>query len=319
MRTTFIDTLTALAREDKDIVLLTGDLGFRIFDNLRAVLGPRFINAGVAESNMVSVAASMALMGKKVYCYSMAPFLVMRAFEQVRVDICAHKAPVRLVGIGAGLGYPMEGITHHAFEDVALMRSLPGMTVVAPGDKLEARMLTESSLDFAGPLYLRLARDSADVVHQELPKVGIGKAIRLNNDGGRYLLSSGPMLATAHAVASKLKAEGTPVSVWSVPTIKPLDMGLIESILSEATAVVSLEEHSVIGGLGSAVSEILLERGFRGDFMRLGLPDSYFEAVGDNAYLRSMVGLDDLSVYKSISALFNSKPGHQAQKAQYVR
>lgn len=295
MRSTFISTVTELAVQDPNVIVMTGDLGFKIFDDLKAKIGPRFINAGVAEANMVTTAAGLAMSGKRVFCYSIDPFISMRPFEQIRVDVCAHNLPVTLVGVGAALGYAMEGLTHHALEDVSVLRSLPNMTVVAPGDDREVEAIVRRCVDLPGPLYLRLAKDSGDIVHAQVPDFTFGKAIPVAGAYGEAdvcLLSSGPMLTRAQELHGRLQEQGYQVELYSVPTIKPMDGALVQHLSRRSKVVFTLEEHSIVGGLGAAVAEALLDRGFRGALKRFALPDAFFDIVGGREYMLKHVGLD---------------------------
>ena len=175
MRQIFFQKLEEYAKKDKNMFLLVGDLGIKFFENFRKIDPGRAINVGVAEANMIGVAAGLSMSGKNVYCYSIIPFLTMRAFEQIRVDICYNNLSVKLLGAGGGLAYGAEGITHHAIEDIAIMRSLPNMTVVCPGDAKEAEMLAKESVNYPGPLYVRFGRDFDPHVHKGEINFKIGK------------------------------------------------------------------------------------------------------------------------------------------------
>lgn len=306
MRTTFIKTVTDIAEKDSSVVVLTGDLGFKIFDDLRQKIGPRFINAGVAEANMLTIAAGMAMSGLKPYCYSMVPFLTMRAFEQLRIDICSHNLPVTLVGIGAALGYAMEGATHHALEDIGVTRSIPGLTVVAPGDKYEVKAIIKRSHQFPGPLYVRLAKDSSEVVHSTVPELALGEAYKIVDGEKVVVLANGPMLNSAHELVERLYKQGhRDVGLYSMPTVKPLDMTLLSALATKAEAIITIEENSITAGFGSAVAENLLEMGYQGIFRRLGLPDSFFQEVGSREHLLRHVELDIDSIEAKVKSLIS--------------
>ncbi len=291
MRTTFIKTLEKLAGRNESIFLLTADLGFKLFDDFRGDFPDRFLNVGVAESNMVGIAAGMALSGKNVYCYSMVPFLTMRALDQIRVDLCYHKLNVKLIGVGGGLTYGLEGMTHHATEDLAIMRSLPNMTVVAPGDPLEAKGVVIESADYSGPLYIRLAGKDDPVVHKGNPPIAIGKGIVVHSGSDLSIFSTGTMLACANEVVRILKNNGIYSTLVSLHTVKPLDTDIILEQAAKTSAIFTIEEHSLIGGLGSAVAEDLLEAGYQGIFRRVALPDQYGDVIGRASYLRQAYGL----------------------------
>jgi len=309
MRTTFIKVLEELAKKDRDVFLLTADLGFKLFDGFRAKFPENFFNMGVAEPNMIGVAAGLALAGKKVYCYSMIPFLIMRTLDQIRVDICYHQAGVKLIGVGGGLTYGREGMTHHAIEDLAVMRALPGMTVIAPGDPLEAEAAVRASLDYPGPLYIRLGGNNDPRVHEGRFDFQIGRGIVIRQGRDLTVLAAGTMLKTAQSAVNRLLALGLEAGLISLPTIKPLDEALILDQAALCRAVFTIEEHSRIGGLGSAVAEVLAEAGWAGLFRRIGLPDRYGGVVGRADYLREKSGLSEEQVFKFIKDEWDKRYG----------
>jgi len=309
MRTTFIKVLEELAENDRDVFLLTADLGFKLFDGFRARFPENFLNMGVAEPNMIGVAAGLALAGKKVYCYSMIPFLIMRTLDQIRVDICYHKAGVKLIGVGGGLTYGMEGMTHHAIEDLAVMRALPEMTVIAPGDPLEAEAAVRASIDYPWPLYIRLGGNNDPPVHEDRLDFQIGRGIVIRRGRDLTVLAAGTMLKTAKSAVDRLRDQGLEAGLISLPTIKPLDEALILDQAGGGRAVFTIEEHSRIGGLGSAVAEVLAESGWTGLFRRIGLPDRYGGMVGRADYLREKSGLSEEQVFNFIRDEWDKRYG----------
>lgn len=293
MRTAFIETLLELAESDPRIVLITGDLGFGVVVQFRDRLPGQFVNAGVAEQNMTGLAAGMALSGKIVFNYSIANFPVLRPLEQVRNDICYHNANVRIVAIGAGMAYGSLGPSHHATEDIAIMRALPNMLVVAPGDPVETRLVVRALIEHEGPAYLRLGRANEPVVYPADPVFQLGKAITVRKGNNIALISTGGMLHETMNAAEALAQLGIEARVISMHTVKPLDIEAILAASRETAAIFTVEEHSVIGGLGSAVAETLMESGQRPcHFKRIGLGDVFSSIVGDQDYLRSQYGLD---------------------------
>ncbi|MBN1982505.1 MAG: hypothetical protein JW795_13310, partial [Chitinivibrionales bacterium] len=276
---------------DKEIILITADLGFKVLDDFISELPGQFINAGVAEQNMISMAAGLAMAGKKVFCYSMVPFITMRAFEQVRVDICSHSLGVTLVGVGGGLSYGMEGMTHHGFEDISLMRSLPGMTVTAPGDPVECEAIVKQSINFAGPLYIRLGKNNDPQIHRSETIVNIGEGIVLEEGKDACVILTGSMLALGSQLVQSLATQGVRSTLVSFHTVKPLDTELLDYIINRHKIIFTLEEHSIVGGLGSAVAEYLAESDFSGCFKRFGLPDEYCQSIGDHKHLLNETGL----------------------------
>jgi len=309
MRTIFAKTLLELAKENKDIVLLTADLGFKVFDEYRLALPKQFVNMGVAEQNMIGVAAGLALSGKKVYCYSMVPFLVMRPFEQIRVDVCNHNLNVTLVGVGGGLSYGMEGMTHHGFEDISLMRSLPGMTVTAPSDPIECEAITRESVEYKGPLFIRLGKNNDPILHNDKVKIRIGKGVVIGDNGEICLIATGSMLPVAKLVSKELAGNGLSPTLISMHTIKPLDVVLVARMAISHRAIFTIEEHSIIGGLGSAVAEYMMEEGHRCMFKKIGLPDKYCSHIGDHNFLKDKCGLTVENIKQQILAVLNKGEG----------
>jgi len=303
MRDAFFDALVELAEHDDRVHLVVGDLGFGVTKTFAQRFPRRFLNAGVAEQNMTGVAAGLALSGKTVFTYSIANFPVLRCFEQIRNDVCYHGANVKVVAVGGGFAYGSLGASHHATEDLALMRTLPGMTVVAPGDPAEAQGATRAMAAHQGPCYLRLGRAGEPKVHSQPIQFQLGKAIlaRMGND--LTLISTGGLLETAVQASDRLSSKGIRCRVLSMHTLKPLDEEAIRAAARETGAVFTLEEHSVIGGLGSAVAEVLAESLEKPPlFRRMGLPSSFSCKVGTQEYLRAQHGLSVEAVVETIGA-----------------
>lgn len=300
MRNIFFQTIKKQARQDKNIFLMTADLAPRYFKDFQKSNPGQFINAGIAEANMIGLAAGLALSGKNVYCYSIIPFLIMRALEQIRIDLCYHNLNVKLLGAGGGLAYGLEGVTHHAIEDIALMRALPNMTVAAPADIYEAQALARVSLKHQGPLYIRFGREANPPVHQKIPHLKIGQGIILDQGKDISLLATGAMLYEASQVAKLLNQKGLKPTLISLPTIKPLDAGLIKKQAQKSQAMFTFEEHSQIGGLGSAVADLLTEINYQGRFKKIALPDKYCSAVGKPDFLLKCAGLTSQKITNTI-------------------
>ena len=297
MRTTFIRTLTELAAADPRIMLVVGDLGFGVVTDFANRFPDQFLNVGVAEQNMTGVAAGLALAGKIPFTYSIANFPTLRCLEQIRNDVCYHKAHVVVVAVGGGFAYGALGMTHHATEDLAILRSLPEMTVLAPGDPVEVAAATWAAAANPGPAYLRLGRDGEAVIHDASVQWTLGKAIAVRRGQHLTLISTGAMLGTAVAAAELLAEEGFRARVLSMHTVKPLDVEAVLAAAQETGLIVTLEEHSILGGLGSAVAEVLCESDIPDvRFRRIGLPSSFCRVVGDQDYLRKHYGLDPPSV-----------------------
>lgn len=296
MKTAFINTLEKLAHANDNIFLLTADLGFDVFDKFKELYQKRFINVGIAESNMIGIAAGLALSGKTVYCYSIIPFLIMRSFERIRIDLCYDNASVKLIGAGSGFSYGLEGMTHHAIEDISIMRSLPGMTIVAPGDVKEVQAVLRASVDHQGPLYIRLGRSEQSHVYEDIPELEIGKGIIIYDGNDICIIATGNMLLTAKFVSEKLMKMGLSVRLISMHTIKPLDTELVKMCANNNPAIFTIEEHSINGGLGTAVSESLVEIGYKGLFGKIALPDEYCSYIGKPEYLREKNNLTPKSI-----------------------
>jgi transketolase len=296
MRTSFVETLCDLAAADERIWLLTADLGYSVLERYAARFPERYVNVGVAEQNMIGVAAGLAACGKVPFVYSIANFPTFRCLEQIRVDVGYHGLSVKIVAVGGGYAYGAQGYTHHGVEDLAILRALPGMTVVAPGDPVETRLATRAIAAEQGPCYLRLGKANEAVVHDREPRFELGRALLVRQGRDVTVISTGGMLAETVAAAKRLAGRGIEARVLSMPTVKPVDAEAVLRAARETGAVVTAEEHSVTGGLGSAVAEVLAEGGLSGvAFRRFGVPDRPQHHVGSQSYLRQLLcgSLDD--------------------------
>ena len=306
MRNAFLNELYELAQQDRRIVFVTGDLGFSVVERFRDELPDQFLNAGVAEQNMTGMAAGMALSGKIVFTYSIANFPTLRCLEHIRNDVCYHGANVKVVSVGGGFAYGSMGATHHATEDLGIMRMLPGMTVVAPGDPVEARAATRAVVAHEGPCYLRLGKAGEPVVHESPIDFELGKAILVREGDDVALVSTGGMLHSAVRVAEALAADGISARVLSMHTLKPLDDDAVLDAARSLAALVTIEEHSVSGGLGGTVAELLAESdGLRARFKRVGLPPRFSPRVGSQEFLLTENGLDVDSIGQRIRELLD--------------
>jgi transketolase len=255
----------------------------------------------VAEQNMTGLAAGMALSGKIVFTYSIANFPVLRCLEQIRNDICYHRANVKIVSVGTGMAYGSLGISHHATEDVAAMRALPNMVVISPNDPIEARAATRAIASHEGPCYLRLGRAGGPLVHQSKIEFQIGKAITVREGTDLVFIVTGGLLRNTLQAADILAEQGVQARVLSMHTIAPLDEDAVLKAAGETPAVFTIEEHSIIGGLGSAVAETILENGIRPrTFKRIGINHIFTSVVGDQDYLRSAYGLDEAGIVQTV-------------------
>src|SRR3954452_24053355 len=306
MRSAFIEELTRLARGDRNIVLVVGDLGFGVVQKFADEFPMQFVNAGVAEQNMTGLAAGMALNGRTVLTYSIANFPVIRCLEQIRNDVCYHDANVKIVAVGGGMAYGSLGMTHHATEDLAIMRAMPNMVVLAPNDPVEAKLATRAAVEHRGPVYLRLGKQGEKRVHATDPDFRIGKSMRMRDGGDATLFVTGGLLQNALEAAEQLASRGIQAGVVSAPSIQPFDVG---AVLQAKGAIFTIEEHSIIGGLGGVVAETLMEAGWRTRptlFKRIGLPGEQFSSkVGDQDYLRREFGLDPAGIAATVERVLS--------------
>ena len=310
MRTAFLQTLFEMAKQDPRIVFMTGDLGFSVVEPFMNELPKQFVNAGVAEQNMTGMAVGMALSGKIVFTYSIANFPTLRCLEHIRNDVCYHRANVKIVAIGGGFAYGAMGASHHATEELGIMRMLPEITVLAPGDPVEARHATRAVVEYPGPCYLRLGKAGEPTVHTGDIDFKLGKAILLKDGKDLTLISTGSFLQTTVKVAERLGSRGVETRVLSMHTLKPFDNDAVLSAACQTRAIATLEEHSVVGGLGSAVAEVLAEADeVRVPFRRIGLPPSFSPHIGTQEYMQEQHGLDVDSLVRNLEG-FLEKSHH---------
>ncbi|TLD40959.1 MAG: Transketolase, C-terminal section [Candidatus Jettenia ecosi] len=300
MRATFFSILENLYQDDKDIIILTADLGYKLFDNFQIISPERFYDVGIAEANMIGIASGLSLSGKNVYCYSIIPFLVMRAFEQIRVDIAYHNLNVKLIGVGGGFSYGLEGFTHFGLEDLALMRTLPNMSIVAPADPLEATCLANISYKHEGPMYIRLGKTGEPAVYDKIPNFQFGKAHIIKEGKTIAMFAIGNMVYIGKQVADLLAKKGLNLTLVNMHTLKPLDIETILQIASAHEILFSLEEHYVNGGLGSAIAEVLVENRCKCHFKRLGIPEKLGNYIGNADHLRHIYGLTPEKICEKI-------------------
>lgn len=292
MRTAFLRALTDLAEKDTRITFFVGDLGFSVVEPFAQRFPKQFLNVGVAEQNMTGLAAGMALSGKIVFTYSIANFPTLRCLEQIRNDACYHNADVKIVSVGGGLTYGALGSSHQATEDIAILRSLPSMTVVCPGDPFEAYEATLAIARRSGPCFLRLGKAGEPRVHPGNAEFTLGRASVVHEGRDLTLITTGNMLDSSAQACVRLAAEGISVRLLSMHTIKPLDEEAVRESARLTGAILTVEEHSRIGGLGSAVAEILSQSPECGTPLRiLALDDSFCRLVGSHDYLRRQRGL----------------------------
>lgn len=306
MRDTFVRTLIELAKEDKNIELITGDLGFGVLKPYWEQLPDQFTNAGIAEQNMTTVAAGMALEGKTVFTYSIGNFPTLRCLEQIRNDCAYHNANVKIVCIGGGFVYGSLGMSHQATEDLAVLRALPNVVVMAPGDLVEAEECTKALAACQGTAYLRLGRGGEKRIHERIENFQIGKAIKVKDGERVAIFSTGAIFEEVEEAYEMLKKDGIHPAVYTFPTVKPIDKAVIEYCCSQFELIVTCEEHNVVGGFGAAIAEVMAEmKEKKAYLLRIGINDEYSVKVGNQKYLRSQYGIDGSGIVKKIEEKIN--------------
>jgi len=308
MRNAFVEELNSIAAKNRELVVLSGDIGNRLFDTFKSLYPKRFYNCGVAEANMIGLAAGLALTGMTVIVYTITPFVTLRCLEQIRNDVCYHDLPVIIVGVGAGLSYAGLGPSHHSCEDISLMRSLPNMKVICPGDALELRSAFVAAVQSASPVYLRIGKKGEPLVHTSRPHFKIGKAIPMDSGKDICIISTGNVLPMAKELVDNFSQEDRDVSLMSFPTVKPLDMKPLWDVFEKHSLVVSLEEHSYIGGLGSAIAEWMADEEIvDARLLRIGIMDRFFHQAGSQSYARECCGLKPPLIMSRIKQALEKK------------
>jgi len=311
MRDAFTAALQALAGQDPNIFLITGDLGFGVLRPYWETYPHQFFNAGISEQAMTGMAAGMALSGKTVFTYSIGNFPTLRCLEQIRNDCAYHHANVKIVCVGGGFVYGSLGMSHHATEDMAIMRALPEVAVFTPGDPTEVRAVMPILTYHPGTCYLRLGRGGEPTLHTKpIENYRLGQALCLKEGRDVALLSAGGILSQTLAAAEILEKQGISAGVYSFPTLKPIDEVLLKRLAKELPLLVTVEEHTILGGLGGAVAETVGDMaGSRAQIMRIGMQDAYSTIVGTQQYLREQYGLDAISIAgKTVLALKEQQP-----------
>ena len=303
MRDQFAKEVTALAKENTELVLLSGDIGNRMFDNFKEVAPERFFNCGIAEANMISMSAGMALTGLRPIVYTITPFITTRCLEQIKIGLAYHNAPVIFVGTGSGLSYSELGPTHHSLEDIAILRSIPNMRILAPCDKIELKYQLREALNMPGPTYIRIGKKGEPNLLNEKSNLGIGKGNLLQKGEDILILGVGPIISEGIKASKELKSEGLKVAVASLGSVNPLDSGFLERMINlNFKTWITLEEHGKIGGLGSTLLEWLYENSYLNkiNFKRVGVENKFIHQLGNQSYTRSSLGLDSEGLIKVI-------------------
>jgi transketolase len=304
MRAAFSEALVRLAKADRDILLLTGDHGYALFDDFRRECPTQYINAGIAEQNMVGMAAGLARAGFRPFVYGLSAFIPVRVVEQIKLDIAHDQLPVVLIGDGAGFVYSHLGTSHQSTEDIACTRAIPNLSVYSPADRFEVTACMESAYHTKAPVYLRMGKSDRGDVHGSIPDARIGELLEVKPGGGEIaFIATGSMVRTAIDIAASSYCGAV---VWSVPFIKPIDSQQVSAICQQARLVVVLEEHSVLGGLGSTIAEIAAEDS-PVRILRVGVRDRFSHYCGTYEYLLKEHGLDRSAIEEKIAAFMSSK------------
>jgi transketolase len=305
MRKTFINTLVEEARKDERIFLITPDIGYSILEVFMNEFPDRSLNVGVAEQNAIGIASGMALAGMLPYVYTINPFVCMRPFEQIRVDVAYMNTNVRIVGVGAGFSYGSAGATHHSIEDIAIMRALPNMTVICPGDPWEVSESVKASVNYRGPIFFRLGKQGEPVINDGKSEYRIGKGTVIRQGSDLHIITTSNTLEISSQVCEMLSAQNISASLISMHTVKPLDQELIIDLLRTDKPVFTIEEHNITGGLGSAVSEVIAESVYHPLFRRFGVNDRFSHYVGSHDYIRSKFGITKENIFNDILRILN--------------
>lgn len=302
MRSAFSDALVAAAVADPKVLLLTGDHGYALFDAFRKARPAQYINCGIAEQNMVGVAAGLAKAGFKPVVYGLAAFVPVRVLEQIKIDVCYENLPVILIGDGAGLVYSHLGTSHQSTEDIACTRAIPALTVLSPADRFEMTATMQLALAANSPVYLRMGKSDRGDVHAGPIQLNVSELIQVRKGSARLaFIATGSMVKTAIELAQgDLEAE-----VWSAPSIKPLDVATLEQIAARVDCIVTLEEHSVLGGLGSCVAEVVAQK-YQVPVCRIGVEDRFSAACGTWDYLLHEHGLDANAVKNRVNGFLEN-------------
>lgn len=301
MRNAFASAVEDLSDTYENLVMLAGDIGNRLFDGFKKKYPSRFFNCGVAEANMTGLAAGLASSGMRPITYTITPFNTIRCLEQIRLDICYPNLPVIIVGTGSGLSYAELGATHHSMEDIALMRAIPNMNIICPSDPIEVRLALAAALKASAPTYIRLGKKGEPIIHNQEPEFILGKGISIRKGADIAILGVGTMLKVALTTAEQLSRKGVEAEVISFHSIKPLDAELLQELFKSKRLVVSLEEHNLTGGVGSAILEWASDKKIDSNkLLRVGGPDRFLSACGAQHDALELIGLTPDQIEKSI-------------------
>ena len=291
MKKAYIDTLTALMRSHNDIITITADMGFSVYENLQKEFPTRFYNTGVTEQASIGFSTGLALSGYTVFFYAQAAFSTMRCFEQVRLDVGYNNLNVKIVGVNAGFSLNQLGVSHFTQEDIGLMRLIPGMTILSPGDPYEMKWALLQAYQIDGPVYIRFSKVGSKDIHKTGDKLKVGHPFLISKGNQSALIVSGGMLELAYDAVKELEKKKIKINLYTMPTVKPIDKIAIRKILALYKNIFVVEEHNIIGALGSAISEITSESASKSIITRIGVPDIFTGVTGSIPYLLDLNGL----------------------------
>jgi transketolase len=300
MRIAFINTVAKAAKKNSEVMLVTADLGFNAFEAFKDAFPSQYLNVGVAEQNMTGVCAGLSLEGKIPFAYSIIPFSTMRNFEQIRNDICYQNLNVKIVGVGSGFSYGPYAHTHHGLEDIGIMRTLPNLTIFSPADPLETAFVTNAAIKIRGPVYIRLGKAGEPSVNPNTQRLKIGKFNIIRDGDDIAVFTTGSITPNVLRAADILNKRGLDIKVYSVHTIKPLDIETLNREAKKMKMIVTVEEHFLTGGLGSAVAELIGDNQLKVGFKRIGVPNRFTKKIGLQEYMRASVGLSPQGIADSI-------------------
>jgi transketolase len=303
MRNAFAKEITELAGKEPRLIMMMADIGNRLFNDYRDKYPDRFFNAGVAEANMISMAAGMAASGLRPICYTITPFVTARCYEQIKVDVAYHEMPVVIVGTGSGLSYASLGVTHHSLDDLALLRGLPGFVVLAPCDAMEVKASLRLAFSLNQPVYIRIGKKGEPVLHRSVPEMKPGGTFTMKEGNDVLLMGCGNIVAEAMAAAEKLETLGISTAVASAYSVKPLDKGFLQEALSKYKIVAVLEEHFAAGGYASALAEWLVTSDiddWPGKLLPFGADDHFLHDALEQAGARKAYHMDSDSIVSRV-------------------
>lgn len=305
MRNAYLNTLYDLAAHDENVLSLVSDNGLIVYDDFRRDFPKQYFNFGISEGNMITVAAGMASCGKIPFAYTIGAFLAYRSFEFIRLDVCLQKLNVKIIGIGAGMAYSTLGPTHHATEDIAVLRALPNLTLFSPATPLETKEIIKAAYKINGPVYIRLGTNNEPEIYDDTYKFEVGKGVKIKEGRDVTFVTTGSITYAALQVAKSLEEKNVSVSVINIHTIKPFDKEIIEKAVKETNRIITIEEHNIIGGLGSAVAEVIAELGVSTKLNRIGLNDQFAIGYGTPMEVKEMNSLDECGIYKQVCGMLD--------------